>query len=125
MSMTMNEDTDYDNSNGLYYFIWILAGISLIFGPCLCFKKSRMICFRRIKLCRWNVPTDDLRDTSFLRETFQPRYPIDDPRHVVTEAASNESKKNFITGQLKNYTKVSIIPFISVCVLLNLLECLN
>lgn len=103
----MNEDTDYDNSNGLYYFIWILAGISLIFGPCLCFKKSRMICFRRIKLLRWNVPTDDLRDTSYLRENFTPRYPRDDPRHVVTEAASNESKKNFITEQLKNYTKVS------------------
>ena len=58
-------------------------------------------------MCRWNVPTDDLRDTSFLRETFQPRYPRDDPRHVVAEAASNESKKNFITGQLKNYTKVN------------------
>ena len=76
-------------------------------------------------MCRWNVPTDDLRDTSFLRETFQPRYPRDDPRHVVSEAASNVSKKKFITGQLKNYTKVSVIPFISVCVLFNLSECLN
>ena len=76
-------------------------------------------------MCRWNVPTDDLRDTSYLRENFTPRYPRGDPRHVVTEAASNESKKNFITGQLKNYTKVSIIPFISVCVLFNLSECLN
>lgn len=38
---------------------------------------------------------------------FRPRYPRDDPRHVVTKEESERSKREFILKKLKDFTKVS------------------
>lgn len=80
-----------------------MAVLCLIFGSCVCSPRRRIICSRRIKERRWNVSIDDIQA---IERNFRPRYPIDDPRHVVTKEDAEKAKTEFLLEKLKDYTKV-------------------
>jgi len=100
---TTEQSSDFDGS--MYYVLLILLLCTLLMGPCVFFPRQRIICFRRIRQRRWNVATDDIVRRSVLGGNFRPRYPRDDPRHVVTKEEAEKSKREFLLKRLKDYTK--------------------
>ena len=78
---------------------------------CCANHRFRAIWWRRIRLCRWNVPTDDIEVVSFFRSDFTPRYPRGDPRHVPSPADAEEAKKEIILEKLEGFTKVRSFRF--------------
>jgi hypothetical protein len=86
---------------------WISFSFFLVFlMPCCAYRRFRAIWCRRIRLCRWNVPTDDIDEVSFLRTGFTRRYPRGDPRHVPSPADAEGAKKELLLEKLEGFAKV-------------------
>lgn len=97
---------DNSDSTIAYLTFWLLAVLCLMIGPCVVFPRSRIICWKRIQQRRWNVSTDDIEEMQFRDRGFRPRYPVGDPRHIVTKEEAEKAKRTFLFGKLKDYTMV-------------------
>lgn len=73
--------------------------------PLLFFRRSRIICMRRIRERRWRVRVDDIEG----EEVIIPRYSPDDPRYNPSKEEALETKKAYVLQQLGSCSMVSRI----------------
>lgn len=84
-----------------YIVFYTLACIGTLLLPLLVFRRSRIICMRRIRERRWNVRTDDIQE-----EQIIPRYSPDDPRYNPSKEEALEKKRSYMLQQLVGFSMV-------------------
>jgi hypothetical protein len=102
--MTSASDTtpsSDDSGRILLFATWFVLAIIMLFFPCIFRQTTRRLWCRRIRQRRWNVDSHDIYSEQFVR-----RYPIGDPRHIVSNEEAEKMKKEYIVQELSQFTKV-------------------
>lgn len=94
-----------DSESISYILFYTLACLGSLLMPLLFFRRSRIICMRRIRERRWRVRVDDIEG----EEVIIPRYSPDDPRYNPSKEEALETKKAYVLQQLGSCSMVSRI----------------
>ncbi len=97
-----------------YLISWVALCILLVISPCVVNRRFRRVCWRRTRLLRWNVPTDDIDENErehasanhIFNSAFAPRYSPGDPRYIITHEQAEKMKKDYISESLEGFSKV-------------------